>query len=89
VTAEIAILNRSAVALAADSAVTLGVRGQQKIYNSVDKLFQLTLNEPVGIMIFGGAEYMGVPIETAIKKFRDSDYATPKKTLKEYSAAFF
>jgi len=56
VTAEIAILNRSAVALAADSAVIVGIGGQEKIYNSVDKLFQLCLSEPVGIMIFGGAE---------------------------------
>jgi hypothetical protein len=45
-TAEIAILNRTAVALAADSAVTLGIRGHQKIYNSVDKLFQLVSAEP-------------------------------------------
>jgi hypothetical protein len=89
VTAEIAILNRSAVALAADSAVTLGIRGQQKIYNSVDKLFQLTLNEPVGIMIFGGAEYMGVPIETVIKKFRESKFSCAKTHLKDYSDAFF
>jgi hypothetical protein len=89
VTAEIAILNRSAVALAADSAVTLGIAGQEKIYNSVDKLFQLCLNEPVGIMIFGGAEYMGVPIETVIKKFRDSEFSAPKQKLQEYSTAFF
>lgn len=41
-TAEIAILNRTAVSLAADSAVTLQVRGQQKIYNGADKLFQLS-----------------------------------------------
>ncbi len=88
-TAEIAILNRTAVALAADSAVTLGVRGQQKIYNSVDKLFQLSPTEPVGIMVFGGAEYMGIPIETVIKKFRTSKYCQPKKKLRDYSDAFF
>jgi len=89
VTAEIAILNRTAVALAADSAVTLGVRGQQKIYNSVDKLFHLVLDEPVGVMIFGGAEYMGVPIETVIKKFRSSIFSAPKRSLKDYATAFF
>lgn len=88
-TAEIAILNRTAVALAADSAVTLGIRGHQKIYNSVDKLFQLSSAEPVGIMIYGNAEFMGVPFETIIKEFRTSKFSAPKEYLKEYSDSFF
>lgn len=88
-TAEIAILNRTAVALAADSAVTVGGSGQEKIYNSVDKLFQLAIQEPVGIMIFGGAEFMGVPIETVIKRYRASRFCGRKNRLKEYSESFF
>jgi hypothetical protein len=39
VTAEIAILNKLGVALAADSAVTVETEGGQKIYNTVNKLF--------------------------------------------------
>jgi len=43
VTAEIAILNKSAIALAADSAVTISVGpNQQKIYDTADKLFELS-----------------------------------------------
>jgi hypothetical protein len=38
-TAEAAILNKSGIALAADSAVTLGVG---KTYNTADKLFALS-----------------------------------------------
>ena len=41
-TAEIAILNRNAVALAADSAVTLQLPGGQKIHKTVNKLFMLS-----------------------------------------------
>jgi hypothetical protein len=66
-TAEIAILNKSAVALAADSAITLG---SQKTYNSGNKLFSLSKFRPIGIMIYGNAEFMGIPWETIIKYYR-------------------
>lgn len=69
-TAEIAILNKSAVALAADSKVTLSVRGKQKTYDTVDKLFSLSKTEPVGAMIYGNAEFIGFPWETIVKEYR-------------------
>lgn len=69
-TAEIAIINRSAVTLATDSAVTLSVHGQEKIYNCADKLFELSDQDPIGIMVYNNLEYMGIPLEVAIKKFR-------------------
>ena len=50
-TAEIIIMNKTAVALAADSAVTIGVEGK-KTYNTVNKLFTLSKYHPVGIMIY-------------------------------------
>ena len=52
-TAEIAILNREAVALAADSAVTIGFGA--KIYNSANKLFCLSYLHPIGVMISGNS----------------------------------
>ena len=66
-TAEIAIANQSAVALAADSAVTVG---SQKIYNGAIKLFALSKVEPVGVMIYGNANLMNMPWETIIKEYR-------------------
>ena len=69
-TAEIAIMNRSAVTLATDSAVTLAVRGTEKIYNSADKLFELSDMDPMGIMIYNNLEHMGISLEVAIKQFR-------------------
>jgi hypothetical protein len=56
-TAEVAILNKSGIALAADSAVTLGVG---KTYNTADKLFALSKYHPVGIMIYSSASLMGI-----------------------------
>jgi hypothetical protein len=69
-TAEIAILNKSAVALAADSAVTIGGERNRKIFNTVNKLFTLSKHRPVGIMLYGSAQIMDVPWETIIKIYR-------------------
>jgi len=68
-TAEIAILNSNGVALAADSAVTIG-REAGKVYASADKLFQMSTNAPVGIMLYGQSTFLGAPWETIIKCYR-------------------
>ena len=84
-TAEIGILNKTAVALAADSAVTVQKAQGQKIYNSANKLFSLSKYHPVGIMLFGGASFMGIPWETIIKVYRSRLGKKSFKTLKEYA----
>lgn len=68
-TAEVIIANANGVALAADSAVTIG---GNKIYNSAIKLFSISKVEPVGIMIYGNAGLMDVPWEILIKEFRNN-----------------
>src|SRR5690349_20209812 len=88
-TTEIAIMNKSAIALAADSAVTLSKPdGQPKIYNTVNKLFARSKYQPVGIMIFDSAELMGLPWETIIKMYRSK--LGPKKfdSLERYAKDF-
>ena len=45
-TAEVAILNREAVAIAADSAITLDRPEGHKIYNTANKLFALSVTDP-------------------------------------------
>lgn len=66
-TSEILIINENAIAMAADSAVTVG---NKKTYMGVNKLFMLSNNPPMGIMIFGSANFGRVPMETLIKEFR-------------------
>jgi len=80
-TAEVAVMNKSAVALAADSAAT----SSQKIYNSVNKLFSLSENHPVGVMIYGNSDLMGVPWETLIKVYRESLGNRSEPHLKTYA----
>ena len=75
------------VALAADSAVTVG-SAAQKIYTSVDKLFQLDENAPVGIMIYGNAMLDDLPWETIIKAYRSRPHARTLPRLTDYTTDF-
>ena len=86
-TAEIAILNSNAVALAADSAVTVGREGG-KVYASADKLFQMSNNEPVGIMFYGQATFLGVPWETVVKSYRSESRNKSFPKLADYLEDF-
>lgn len=70
-TAEIAILNKTAVVLAADSAVTISAgSSQEKIYDSADKLFELSKEQPIGVMINNDMNFMETPFPVIIKKYR-------------------
>ena len=60
-TAEVAVMNRSAVALAADSAMSVGNTG--KTYPT-NKLFALSKHHPVGVMMYNNAEFMGICTDT-------------------------
>lgn len=86
-TAEIAVMNKSAVALAADSAVTLTMHRGHKIYTT-NKLFTLSKYHPVGIMIYGEAELLDVPWETVLKTYRKQLGTVKYGTLREYSDDF-
>jgi hypothetical protein len=91
-TAEVAILNKLAVALAADSAVTIHYQDKEKIrdkiYNSANKLFRLSDHHPVGIMIYGSAEFMETPWETVFKAYRSELRQQTFPTLREYAENF-
>jgi hypothetical protein len=87
-TAEIAILNRRGVALAADSAVTIAYPGGRKIYFTANKLFMLSQYHPIGVMFYGAAEFMEVPWETIVKAYRTAIQAKPFDTLEEYAQDF-
>ena len=72
-TAEIAILNKSAIAIAADSAVTISTGdSQEKIFDSADKLFELSDHDPIGVMVYNTMDFMGTPLGVLVKDFRNS-----------------
>lgn len=86
-TAEIVVMNRLGIALAADSAVTIG-KTQGKIYTSADKLFNLCHNASVGIMIYGNASYVGMPWEIIVKTYRRERNNKKFESLEEYAFDF-
>lgn len=88
-TAEVALLNKQATALAADSKATFGSGMTVKTYDSVDKLFALSRNHPVGVMIYGNAEFMRVPWEVIIKEYRERHGARSHATVQAWADDFF
>ena len=66
--AGVVVMNKSAVALAADSAVTIG--DHLAVRNSADKLFPLSRVAPIGLIAYANAELMGVPVEVIVSEYR-------------------
>lgn len=85
----IGILNKQAVALAADSAVTISGRDNRKIFNTANKIFTLSKYHPVGVMVYNSASFMGTPWEIIIKMYRDQLKDKSFKTVKAYQEDFF
>lgn len=83
-TAEIAVMNEEAIALAADSAVT----GPSKIFTSANKIFALSKYHPVALMVFDNARFHGVPWETIVKQYRRELGDKCFKTLEDHAKDF-
>ena len=87
-TAEVAVMNKQAIALAADSAVTFQEETGQKIFTSASKIFTLSKYEPVGVMIYGSATLMEIPWETIIKVYKRNLGQKAFKTVSDYAKNF-
>lgn len=90
-TCEVAVLNKYAVVLAADSAVTTtNGAGEERYSKGGNKIFQLSHSEPIGVMIFGSAAICGMPWEVAIKAYR-SEHLQQNifDSVEEYANHFF
>ena len=90
-TAEIVIMNKEAVALAADSAVSLvtgPAENPQKIFTSANKIFRLSNTHTVAFMIFNNAAFLGIPWEPLITRFGDSLGPAPLPALADYADRF-
>jgi hypothetical protein len=87
-TAEIAILNRTAVALAADSVVTLSSPRGRKMYDSAEKIFELSRVQPIGLMIYNNAQHLNAPLEIVVRDFRQSLTTTEFDRLEDVWSGF-
>jgi hypothetical protein len=87
-TAVIGILNKSAVAIAADSAATVaGPRGT-KVFNRANKIFRLCQGYPLGMMIYNHSEFMGTPWEIIVKTYRKEQGTQPFDTVELFRDNF-
>lgn len=84
-TAEIAIINRTGIALAADSAVTIG---RERVWKNSNKLFHLAPCADVAIMVYGNGHHCGLPWEVVIKQYRKKLGSSSFGGLTEYAQDF-
>ena len=89
-TALVGILNKRAVAIAADSAITVSYDSddRKKIYNTGQKIFRLSEAQPVGIMLYNNVEFMSTPWEVIIKLYHDRRGDQNLPLLKDYKEDF-
>jgi hypothetical protein len=85
VTTEIAVMNRHGIALAADSAVTIG---RDRVWKTANKLFSLGPHNDIAIMTFGSGDFLSIPWETIVKTFRAKNGANRFNTVKDCANAF-
>lgn len=88
-TAEVIIMNKNGVAMAADSAATLtNSFGRGKVYNSANKLFRLSKISSIGILIFDNSNINNIPWELIIKRFRSRTNKSKWSSVRECTSAF-
>ena len=64
----VCIINKYGIALAADSAGTVGAN--KMFYNSMNKVFNLSYNNKIGVITYGATVIYTAPIEIILKEFR-------------------
>lgn len=94
-TSEVALMNRSAVALAADSAATVTYwdadkgEHEQRFFKRANKIFNMSSGRPVGLMTYQSSSLQGMPWEVLVKAYRDARQGSSKATLAEYATDLF
>jgi hypothetical protein len=87
-TTEIAVANRLGIALASDSAVTISGAGRVKIFDTADKLFELSTHHPVAVMINGNMDCLGIPWEILVKDFREEHGEAAREKIADWTKDF-
>jgi len=92
-TSEVALLNKSCIALAADSATTVSYweKGEPRTryFKGANKIFNLSAAHPVGLMTYASASLQGVPWEIIVKAYRHHIKRKSHDELPGYAHDFF
>ena len=88
-TAEVVVMNKSAIALAADSTVTIEFARlnslERKMYNTINKPFNVSKVDPITVMFYGVANLWGMSWETIDKEYRRQLGEQPFRTLENFA----
>ena len=89
-TAEVLVMNKHGVAIAADSAATKTIRGRPKIENTANKLFRLSKKASVGVLVYNNSRVNDIPFELLVKDYRSKhlDENFDFNNLDEYPKSF-
>ncbi|MCL2549745.1 MAG: hypothetical protein FWE78_02235 [Methanimicrococcus sp.] len=88
-TVGIVITNKEGIAMAADSVQTITTEnGHEKTYPYANKLFAVSYGHSIGIMVYGNANYYGIPWETLIKLHRKKIANKTYNYVEEYAKDF-
>jgi hypothetical protein len=92
-TAEVALLNRAAVALAADSATTFtyweGGEPKRRFFKGANKIFNISDRYPVGMMIYDSGNLDGMSWEVIAKAYREKRATSVHNNVMDYAKDFF
>jgi len=73
-TSVVGILNKRGLAIAADSAVTRtrnnSGRPEEKVTKNGNKMIRMSNDDPIAVMITGSADFLGVPWDVIVRRFR-------------------
>ena len=87
-TAIVGILNKRAAVMAADSAVTVSNSKGVKVYNTANKIFSLSDENPIGVMIFNSVEFMGTPWDLIFNLYWKEMGGKACQSVQEYAEEF-
>ena len=86
-TAIVGILNKHGIAVAADSAETIG--NGIKIYNKANKVFNLSKYHPIGAAVYGNANFSDLtPWDIIFKLYRQNIGRSSLPNLEDYVNGF-
>lgn len=75
----ILIVTSILIVLAADDAVTL----ENRIYDGIDKIHELSTNPPLSMMIYGNSDFENIPLENIISEYiENTDFKKINTVLK-------
>lgn len=74
--------------MAADSAVTVRNDKGVKIYNTATKIFSLSDEHPIGVMIYDNVEFMGTPWDLIFNLYRKERGGRACQSVQEYVEEF-